>query len=160
MMFRLMLMMLLGISYFCFCETDNVVLEWQQLKDFNYDTKTMSSELKKHMNQTVEIAGFIVPLEMDEYIDRVREFFLVPDPLACIHVPPPPPNQMIFVRMSKSIPVDMDYRGVLIKGKLSVASQNIENQMVGFEMIGISAKEANIEYESPFDYLFEGLGEY
>ena len=66
-MFRLMLMMLLGISYFCFCETDNVVLEWQQLKDFNYDTKTMSSELKKHMNQTVEIAGFIVPLEMDEY---------------------------------------------------------------------------------------------
>ena len=130
-------------------------ITWDLLKDYEFETETMSDQLSNLMGQTVEIAGFIVPLEMDEYIDRVRVFFLVPDPLACIHVPPPPPNQMIYVHMNESIPVDMDFRGVLIRGKISIASSTIDNQMVGFELAGISATEADIEYESPFDFLFE-----
>ena len=48
--------------------------------------------------QRVVIPGFVVPLERgpDGLLD---EFFLVPYFGACIHVPPPPPNQIVYVRM-------------------------------------------------------------
>ena len=43
----------------------------------------------------IRIAGFIVPLERDG--DAVRELLLVPYFGACVHVPPPPANQIIHV---------------------------------------------------------------
>ncbi|MEM6576141.1 MAG: DUF3299 domain-containing protein, partial [Pseudomonadota bacterium] len=42
--------------------------------------------------QKVKLPGFVVPLESDE-VGMMSEFFLVPYFGACIHVPPPPPNQ-------------------------------------------------------------------
>jgi hypothetical protein len=46
--------------------------------------------------KTVRIPGFLLPLEFDS--DRITEFFLVPYVGACIHTPPPPPNQIVYVR--------------------------------------------------------------
>ena len=43
----------------------------------------------------VNVAGFVVPLDID--LDHVREFLVVPYFGACIHVPPPPSNQVIHV---------------------------------------------------------------
>jgi hypothetical protein len=45
----------------------------------------------------VRIPGFIVPLDEDSE-GRVTDFFLVPYVGACIHVPPPPPNQIVYVK--------------------------------------------------------------
>jgi hypothetical protein len=45
----------------------------------------------------IRIPGFIVPLDEDSE-GRVTDFFLVPYVGACIHVPPPPPNQMVYVK--------------------------------------------------------------
>ena len=50
----------------------------------------------------------------------VTEMLLVPDPLACIHVPPPPPNQMIYVTLEEAIPVDMDLRGIELSGTFRI----------------------------------------
>lgn len=47
----------------------------------------------------VKITGFIVPLEFD--IEYVNEFLLAPYMGACIHVPPPPANQIILVKSEK-----------------------------------------------------------
>jgi hypothetical protein len=49
-------------------------------------------------NAHIKLPGFVVPLERgkDGLID---EFFLVPYFGACIHVPPPPPNQIVYVKM-------------------------------------------------------------
>lgn len=44
----------------------------------------------------VRLPGFVVPLESDEG-GLLTEFFLVPYFGACIHVPPPPPNQIVYV---------------------------------------------------------------
>jgi len=46
----------------------------------------------------IRLPGFVVPLERgkDGLIDQ---FFLVPYFGACIHVPPPPPNQIVYVKM-------------------------------------------------------------
>jgi hypothetical protein len=47
------------------------------------------------VGQKVRIPGFAVPLE--EGKDGVKEFLLVPYFGACIHTPPPPSNQIIYV---------------------------------------------------------------
>ncbi|GAB2702545.1 DUF3299 domain-containing protein [Aliiglaciecola sp. 3_MG-2023] len=52
----------------------------------------------------VRIPGFIVPLSSDEQ-RRVVEFFIVPYFGACLHMPPPPPNQMIHGRFKEGIKV-------------------------------------------------------
>lgn len=42
------------------------------------------------------IPGFVVPIETDGE-GNLKEFFLVPYFGACIHVPPPPANQIVYV---------------------------------------------------------------
>lgn len=67
----------------------------------------------------VRIAGFLVPLETNMQ-GRVSEFFLVPYQGACIHVPPPPPNQLIYVKYPKGYafePQDI-YEGFWVEGTL------------------------------------------
>ena len=99
-----------------------------------------------------------MPLEDDGDIDYVKEFLLVPDPMSCIHEPPPPPNQMIYVTMNEAIPLDMDLRGVYISGKLSLASTDMRKNYVGYEMVGKFAKEANIEMYDPWAEILEADG--
>lgn len=48
--------------------------------------------------QYVKLPGYVVPLESDEG-GLLSEFLLVPWFGACIHVPPPPSNQIVFVRL-------------------------------------------------------------
>ncbi len=45
----------------------------------------------------VKLPGFVVPLEGDG--KTIREFLLVPYYGACIHVPPPPANQTVYVQV-------------------------------------------------------------
>jgi len=52
----------------------------------------------------VKIPGFVVPLDTDKK-GRLVDFLLVPYFGACIHVPPPPPNQIVYVKMKKSVPL-------------------------------------------------------
>jgi hypothetical protein len=47
--------------------------------------------------QRVRLPGFLLPLEVSG--DKVTEFLLVPYVGACIHVPPPPQNQIVHVKI-------------------------------------------------------------
>ena len=47
--------------------------------------------------QRVRLPGYLLPLELSA--DKVTEFLLVPYIGACIHVPPPPPNQIVHVKV-------------------------------------------------------------
>ncbi|ANH68356.1 DUF3299 domain-containing protein [Mitsuaria sp. 7] len=47
----------------------------------------------------VRLPGYVVPLQTDR--DGVREFLLVPYFGACIHMPPPPANQIILVKLAQ-----------------------------------------------------------
>ena len=49
----------------------------------------------------VRIGGYVVPLDFEA--TNVKEFLLVPFVGACIHVPPPPPNQIIYVKSAKGL---------------------------------------------------------
>lgn len=52
-----------------------------------------------HIDQAVRIAGYVVRLDADR--KPMREFLLVPYFGACIHLPPPPANQIILVRLAR-----------------------------------------------------------
>ena len=53
----------------------------------------------------------------------VSEFFLVPYFGACIHVPPPPPNQIVYVKMEKGIALDSIYEAYWVTGKMKIAKK-------------------------------------
>ena len=95
------------ILIFCFtyCNFANQapMVSWDMMSAMNYETGDMPDSLEALNYQLVEVAGFIVPLD-DFDFDYVKEFLLVPDPMSCIHFPPPPPNQMIHVKMKRKIP--------------------------------------------------------
>jgi len=49
----------------------------------------------------VELSGFIVPVEANAQRE-ITAFFIVPYFGACIHYPPPPPNQIVFVSLNNT----------------------------------------------------------
>ncbi len=65
------------------------------------------------------IPGFVVPLKTTEDM-RILEFFLVPYYGACIHVPPPPPNQIIHVKYKEGFTLEALYDPVWIEGTLQI----------------------------------------
>lgn len=64
-----------------------------------------------------KIPGYIVPIETDAD-GKLTEFFLVPYFGACIHVPPPPPNQIIHGRLANGIEMTDIYAAYWIEGTL------------------------------------------
>lgn len=49
-----------------------------------------------------KLPGYVVPVAFDEK-GRITELFLVPYFGACIHMPPPPPNQIIYIKPKKPL---------------------------------------------------------
>lgn len=78
-------------------------LSWRDLGEFDYVSGQAPPDLKSLDQKQIKMPGFMVPLEDNSR--SVVEFLLVPTPQACIHVPPPPPNQMILIRMKNQTPV-------------------------------------------------------
>jgi uncharacterized protein len=66
-------------------------------------------------NKMVKLSGFLVTLEGDG--KSVSEFLLVPFFGACIHVPPPPSNQIVLVR-TKPFKVKEVFQTVAVTGRL------------------------------------------
>jgi hypothetical protein len=67
----------------------------------------------------VKLPGYIVPVDVDED-QKMSSFFLVPYFGACIHVPPPPPNQIVYVTLEKPMDVTDIYDAFWIEGTLKV----------------------------------------
>lgn len=88
--------------------------------------------------QFIRLPGFIVPLEFDGK-ETVTSFLLVPYYGACIHTPPPPPNQIVFV--TGEVPIDIDdlWQAFWIEGELSTKTvmNDIGNAAYSVELTGI-----------------------
>jgi hypothetical protein len=77
------------------------------------------------VNQTlngkqVRIPGYLLPLEYSGKL--VSEFLLVPWVGACIHTPPPPPNQIVHVKADKPFETNGMFAAVWVTGTLATAS--------------------------------------
>lgn len=111
-----------------------VEIDWRFLGEMDYITAKASSELQALNGKKVKIPGFMVPLE--DNAKAVTEFLLVPSPQACIHVPPPPPNQMVYVKMDSSAKAEVPYGPIWVYGTLNIVTQKSMYGDASFELIG------------------------
>jgi hypothetical protein len=72
-----------------------------------------------------KLPGYIVPLATDER-NRVTEFFLVPYYGACIHVPPPPANQIVYVKPDEPVENVQIWSPYWIEGTMQIRQQQNE----------------------------------
>ena len=72
--------------------------------------------------KVVKMPGYVLPVEFDG--TNVKEFLLVPYRGACIHVPPPPPNQVVYGKASgqEGLQIEGMFAPVWVIGKMHVES--------------------------------------
>jgi hypothetical protein len=90
----------------------------------------------------VEIAGYVVPLDFEA--TSIKEFLLVPFVGACIHVPPPPANQIIYVKSARGFEIAGSFDPVKITGMLKT-----ETAFTGLADAGYSIEAEEVEPMTP-----------
>jgi hypothetical protein len=90
-------------------------------------------------NKNIKLPGFIAPL--NQHNGFITEFLLVPYFGACIHVPPPPINQTVLVKVAadKGIKIEDSFGAFWVSGQIRIdgkktdigeAGYNIENAVI------------------------------
>lgn len=77
--------------------------------------------VKELDGKQIRLPGYTVPLE---YSEEITEFLLVPYFGACLHAPPPPPNQTLYVKSDKPIKLGDLAQAVWVYGTLRTQTQN------------------------------------
>ncbi|KAB8032294.1 DUF3299 domain-containing protein [Fluviispira multicolorata] len=109
-------------------------IDWNFLQQLDVSTGNIPKDLNALNGHTVKIPGFIIPLEDNQ--DFVDEFLFVPSPMACIHVPPPPPNQIVHVKMASGKKAKMSYGPVWLTGKFLIIENIGKKVKASFEILG------------------------
>ena len=120
-----------------------IVINWSVLRTLQYRSGAMSDTLRKLNGKRVRVPGFIVPLE--DFQEAAKEFLLVPYFGACVHEPPPPPNQMVYVAMRSGSTKIALFDPVWIEGTLNVTKYQSIYGAAGFKMVA----ERIIPYRRP-----------
>jgi hypothetical protein len=93
----------------------------------------MSSGVRDDWNgKTVRISGYIVPLDYSG--TGVTLFLLVPYVGACIHVPPPPANQLVLVTTERPYESDGLFAPVTVTGMFGTASTSTQLAEIGYAL--------------------------
>jgi uncharacterized protein len=110
-----------------------VTLDWRTMAALNYRTGEMPATLRQLNGREVRVPGFMVPLE--DWEEQVTEFILVPYFGACIHVPPPPPNQMAHVLLQRNRKVQVNlWDPVWVIGTLKIENVESPYGVVGYQV--------------------------
>lgn len=114
---------------------------WETLKTLELDNKSKalkpSAELQKIIGKEITMKGFMMPLDFDS--KTVVEFLFMPFVPNCMHVPPPPANQLVLVKMKKGAAITPTFYPVEVKGKLFIDdNKDLESS---YKIEGTSLKE-------------------
>jgi hypothetical protein len=85
-----------------------------------------------HIDQAIRIAGYVVRLDAERR--TMREFLLVPYFGACIHLPPPPANQIILVRLARPESGVASMDTVWVEGTLREARVDTGMAITGYAL--------------------------
>ena len=117
-------------------------LKLDKLKDSDPRAVEAMEKLKRMWNDApsnpainghpIRIAGFMVPLEWGKH--EVKEFLLVPYFGACIHVPPPPANQIIHVIADKPFKSKDGMDAVWVSGIIELAASKTDMGDSGYRL--------------------------
>ncbi len=114
-------------------------MDWRTLRGLNTRTGEATPALRKLEGGSVKLTGYMVPFA-DEY-QSANEFLLVPEAGMCVHTPPPPMNQIVFVQMTGSPAKVTFQKPVTVSGILSIAQSDSPYGKVAFKMEAADAKE-------------------
>ncbi|QIA63198.1 DUF3299 domain-containing protein [Vibrio astriarenae] len=146
---RILIISLIGLAISGFSHASTKILPWTELvplsernqhietminHDLSLDERapqqligTMVSDLN---NTQQTVAGFVVPLEISG--NKIQQFLLVPFFGACLHVPPPPPNQIILV--NHTIDYVDPWEPVVLDGTLKVEQHTQDSIQTGYRL--------------------------
>ena len=88
--------------------------------------------VEKLDGQQVRLPGFVVPLDFEAR--ETSEFLLVPYFGACIHVPPPPSNQIVYVKTVAGYPLKALFDPVWVTGVINTQAHLNEVGDAGYTM--------------------------
>ena len=108
-------------------ELDVVADTWAPVFDEN--ATRLNLELD---GRQVRLPGYMLPLEMTAA--GVTSFVLVPYVGACIHVPPPPPNQLVFVTTAVPWPNASLWDPVSVTGQITAQIQSSAVAEIGYSL--------------------------
>ena len=121
----LVLVILFFFSHSAFSEMET--LNWRDLlpeldDELTLDDQTPWGErVRIDLNEKeVRIPGFIVPVDFEQQ-QTITRFLLVPYFGACIHEPPPPPNQTIYAEFEPGYELKAIWEPFWIEGKIFVS---------------------------------------
>lgn len=81
----------------------------------------------------IKIAGYVAPLDFSEQAS-LQEFLLVPYFGACIHVPPPPANQIIYITLKKPAKGLHTFSTVWVYGTITIDKTETDMGRAGYTM--------------------------
>ena len=96
-------------------------------------------------DQSVRLDGYVLPLgthlEAEGQRAKINEFLLVPYVGACVHVPAPPPNQMVYIETAEPIEDPGMFSPVQVEGELQVEAGSYDLfQVDGSRVVEVSYK--------------------
>ena len=99
-----------------------VTIDWKLLRQLDNKTGKRTPALDKVNGGVVRLLGFMVPFDDEE--QKTVEFLLVPVMGQCVHLPPPPPNQIVLVRMAHNQLTKVWYDDMVsVEGRLEISDE-------------------------------------
>jgi hypothetical protein len=89
----------------------------------------------------IKLPGFVAPLDWEEEA-ALKEFLLVPYFGACIHVPPPPANQIVYIKLDKARNGLESMAAIWVYGRIS-----LEKHVAG---MGTSSYALQVDHIEPY----------
>lgn len=112
---------------------------WKTLIALDIKKSKTPPEVEKLLGKDQKVAGFMIPNDTGG-MDDVREFLLTPVAGGCSHVPPPPPNYIINVKMKPGSKTKILWGVIEVAGKLKLAGKK-NKEMFGYELEANEVKE-------------------
>ena len=108
-------------------EIDAINDRW--LPEFDENASKLSKDLD---GAYIKMPGYVLPLDLST--TGVTSFIMVPYVGACIHTPPPPANQLVFVDSEKPWPSDKLWDPVWVTGRIRHELQSTTLADIGYAM--------------------------
>jgi hypothetical protein len=97
-----------------------------------FDQEAASAVTTDYNGKTVRLPGFVVPLDFEG--TGVTTFILVPYVGACVHVPPPPANQLVLVTTVDPFDAEGLFDPVYVTGVFTTSAAETELAQIGYSM--------------------------
>lgn len=92
-----------------------------------------ATKLNKALNGAyIKMPGYMLPIDMSTA--GVTSFLMVPYVGACLHTPPPPANQLVYVESKRPWPSDQLWDPVWVTGRIKHELQSTSIADIGYSM--------------------------